>query len=148
MHNRDRFASTIPDEVTSLVTLQRRLDIPDSAHESYSPRFLRGLVVLFLMQSSVNAVRPIVSYSALDLGADAAELGLIAAGFAMLSLVVVIPVGRLIDRHREMPFIVGGLALACAVGFALAIVDTIWALVVTQSVLGFGQVLTVLGMRC
>jgi MFS family permease len=72
--------------------------------------------VLLLMQSSVNAVRPIVSYSALDLGADAAELGLIAAGFAMLSLVVVIPVGRLIDRHREMPFIVGGLALVCAVG--------------------------------
>jgi MFS family permease len=108
---------------------------------------VRGLVVMFLMQVSVNAVRPFVSYRALDLGAGTAELGLIAAGFAVLSLVVAIPVGRMIDRSREMPFIVGGVALVCAVGFGLAVVDAIWALVVTQAVLGLGQVLTVLGMQ-
>jgi MFS family permease len=120
---------------------------PDSEQRAYSSWFLRGLIVLFLMQASVNAVRPFVSYRALDLGANAAELGLIAAGFAMLSFVVAIPVGRTIDRSREIPFIVGGLALVCSVGFALALVDSIWALIVTQAVLGLGQVLNVLGMQ-
>ena len=120
---------------------------PDSAHRAYSSWFLRGLVVLFLMQASVNAIRPTVSYRALDLGAGAADLGFIAAGFALLSFVVAIPVGRMIDRHREMPFVVGGLAFVCAVGFMLTVVDAIWALVVTQAFLGLGQVLTVLGLQ-
>ena len=119
----------------------------DPAHRAYSSWFLRGLVVLFLMQASVNAVRPTVSYRALDLGAGAAELGFIAAGFAILSFFVAIPVGRMIDRYREMPFVVVGLALVSTVGFALAFVDTIWALVLTQAILGLGQVLTVLGLQ-
>ena len=54
---------------------------------------------------------------------------------------------RMIDRHREMPFVVGGLAFVCAVGFMLTVVDAIWALVVTQAFLGLGQVLTVLGLQ-
>lgn len=110
-------------------------------------RYLRALGVLFLVQLSVSAVRPTVSYRALDLGADAVQLGFIAAGFAILSLVVAIPVGRLIDRRGEMPFIVAGLVLVGAVAFALVLVDAVWALVVTQSVLGLGHVLTTLGMQ-
>ncbi len=120
---------------------------PGFAHRAYSSWFVRALVVLFLMQASVNAMRPTVSYRALDLGAGAAELGFIAAGFAVLSLFVAIPVGRLIDRYREMPFVVGGLALVSVVGFTLVFVDAIWALILTQAILGLGQVLTVLGLQ-
>ena len=109
--------------------------------------FVRVLAVSFLMQAAVNAVRPTVSYRALALGADNAQLGLIAAGFAVLSLVLAIPVGRQIDRRGEMPFVVLGMVLVCVVSFVLVGVDAIWALVVTQAVLGLGQLLATLGVQ-
>ena len=109
--------------------------------------FVRVLAVSFLMQAAVNAVRPTVSYRALALGADNAQLGLIAAGFAVLSLLLAIPVGRQIDRRGEMPFVVLGMVLVCVVSFVLVGVDAIWALVVTQAVLGLGQLLATLGVQ-
>lgn len=109
--------------------------------------FVKALVVTFLMQVAVNAVRPTVSYRALALGADAGELGMIAAGFALLSLAFAIPIGRMIDRRGEMPFIVLGLFLVSVVAFVLVGVSTIWALFVTQAVLGLGQILTTVGMQ-
>lgn len=109
--------------------------------------FVKVLAGAFLMQVAVNAVRPMVSYRALALGADAAQLGLIAAGFGLLSLVFAIPIGRAVDRRGAMPFIVLGLFLVSAVAFLLVGVDAIWALFVTQAVLGVGQVLTTVGMQ-
>ena len=109
--------------------------------------FVKVLALTFLMQAAVNAVRPTVSYRALALGADAAELGLIAAGFALLSLVLAIPVGRQIDRRGEMPFVILGVLLVCVVSFVLVGVSAIWALFVTQAVLGLGQLLTTLGAQ-
>lgn len=109
--------------------------------------FVKALAVTFLMQVAVNAVRPTVSYRALALGADAGELGMIAAGFALLSLAFAIPIGRMIDRRGEMPFIVLGLFLVTVVAFVLVGVSTIWALFVTQAVLGLGQILTTVGMQ-
>jgi MFS family permease len=109
--------------------------------------FIRALAVSFLMQVAVNAVRPTVSYRALALGADAGDLGLIAAGFALLALVFAIPIGRGIDRRGEMPFVILGLLLVTLVSFALVGVDAIWALFVTQAVLGLGQILTTVGVQ-
>lgn len=109
--------------------------------------FLKALVVVFLMQLAVNAVRPTVSYRALALGADDAELGVIAAGFALLSLFCAIPIGRMIDRRGEMPFVVVGVLLVGVVSFVLVGVSAIWALFVTLAVIGLGQVLTTLGMQ-
>ncbi len=109
--------------------------------------FVKVLAATFLMQVAVNAVRPTVSYRALALGADAGQLGLIAAAFALLSLVCAIPIGRMIDRRGEMPFVIIGLLLVWAVTFVLVGVSAIWALFVTQAVLGLGQVLTTLGVQ-
>lgn len=121
---------------------------PNSSIErNLSTWFLQALGVVFLMQLAVSAVRPTVSYRALDLGANAAQLGLIAAGFAALSLVFAIPIGRMIDQRGEMPFIIVGLVLVTAVALVLVIIDTIWALFLTQAVLGVGQVLTTVGMQ-
>lgn len=122
-------------------------EAPTTQRRSNSPWFLKALGVIFAMQLVVNAVRPTVSYRALALGADNFQLGLIAAGFALLSLVFAIPVGRMIDHRGEMPFIVSGLVLVTAVAFALLTVDSIWALFATQAVLGLGQVLTTVGMQ-
>jgi MFS family permease len=122
----------------------------ETASEPSAPRhtwFVKALAITFLMQVAVNAVRPTVSYRALALGADAVQLGLIAAGFALLSLVFSIPIGRMIDRRGEMPFVIVGVLLVSAVSFALVAVQAIWALFVTQAVLGLGQVLTTLGMQ-
>ncbi|MGH3316974.1 MAG: MFS transporter [Nocardioidaceae bacterium] len=121
--------------------------MPTSEPRSLSTWFVKALAVTFLMQVAVNAVRPTVSYRALALGADAGDLGLIAAGFALLSLVFAIPIGRMIDRRGEMPFVILGLSLVSVVAFVLVGVGAIWALFVTQALLGLGQVLTTVGMQ-
>jgi MFS family permease len=134
---------------------RRTVHVPQSAasqpgagaERSLSGWFVKALGVIFVMQLVVNAVRPTVSYRALDLGADAVQLGLIAAGFALLSLVFAIPIGRMIDRRGEMPFIISEVGLVTVVAFSLVTVDAVWALFVTQAVLGLGQVLTTVGMQ-
>lgn len=120
---------------------------PSGKSRPLSKWFIKVLTVIFLMQLAVQAVRPTVSYRALALGADVAQLGLIAAGFAVLSLFCAIPIGRMIDRRGEMPFVILGIFLVSVVSVVLVEVTTIWALFVTQAALGLGQVLCTLGVQ-
>lgn len=109
--------------------------------------FVRAALVVFSMQVAVNAVRPAVSYRALDIGANTVSLGIIAAGFAIFSLLASIPVGRQIDRRGEMPFIILGIVLVSVVSLSLVVINTVWLLFVTQTVLGLGQVLVTIGTQ-
>lgn len=69
------------------------------------------LAVTFFFQTAVYAVRPMVSYRAISIGAGTFELGLITAAFAALSLILAVPLGRWIDRWGEPGFIVSGALL-------------------------------------
>jgi MFS family permease len=58
-------------------------------------RVLAGVV---LTQAALYLARPVTSYRALALGADARAVGLITAAFALVPLVVAVPLGRASDR--------------------------------------------------
>jgi MFS family permease len=105
--------------------------------------FLWLMVLMFLLQGAVYAVRPMVSYRAIAVGAGALELGVITSAFAVLSLVVAVPIGRWIDRWGEAGFIVVGTLLIGAAGFGLVWIDTIPGLIVSQAVLGLGHIAAV-----
>ncbi|HEX6242777.1 MAG TPA: MFS transporter, partial [Polyangiales bacterium] len=63
-----------------------------------------------LMGTSVGIARVTTSLYAVDLGADARVLGLIAASQSVGILVVSMPVGVLVDRYgARIPFLVGSL---------------------------------------
>lgn len=103
--------------------------------------FPRILLVALLVQTAVYGLRPMVSYRALAVGAGPFELGLITSSFALLSLVVAIPIGRWVDRWGEPRFVVIGTGLVSAVAFALIFVDSVPALALSQAALGLGHIL-------
>ena len=103
--------------------------------------FPRLLVVTATSQLAVFALRPVITYQALSLGASAAELGLVVASFSVLSLLVAIPVGRAIDRRGELGFLMGGPLLLVAAVLMLVSASHLWVLSVASATLGLGQVL-------
>jgi MFS family permease len=99
-------------------------------------RVLAGVV---LTQAALYLARPVTSYRALALGADARAVGLITAAFALVPLVVAVPLGRASDRWRPGYLLTGGIglgALACAL---LGLADTLAGLALASAVLGLGH---------
>ena len=100
--------------------------------------FVNGLMV---------AVRLVASYRALSLDADALALGIVAAGFAVLSVVAAVPMGRLVDRFGE-PIFLALAGLLLGLGSALTVTaDSIALLTVSQSLLGLGQLAAVVASQ-
>ena len=111
----------------------------------------RGLTWLFvqaaLMHACYSVVRPMVSYRALDMGAGSAELGAVAAAFAVLPLLLAFAVGRRADTlgpGRLM--VVGAVLLALGCGAAL-LADGLVLLVLASAVLGFAHLLGMVGQQ-
>ena len=102
--------------------------------------FLLQLAIVALATTAVNAIRPMVTYRALGLGAGPFEVGLLAAVFSVAPALLAVAVGRAVDRIGEAWFIRGAL-LAMTVGAVLAaIVDSLVLLAVSQSITGLGHV--------
>lgn len=99
-----------------------------------------------LLQLAAYMVRPTAAYRALELGVDVAFLGLIAASFALLPLVVSVLVGRLADSGRETLILVVGAILMVGAGIGLLLwSDSLALLLIWNVVLGLGHLMSVLG---
>lgn len=107
----------------------------------------RILLVSVLLQTAVYAIRPMVSYQALDLGAGEFELGVIASAYAVLSLLLAVPIGRWVDRWGEPRFVVVGSAIITLVALWLVWADSVVALAASQAALGMGHIMTVVGAQ-
>lgn len=101
----------------------------------------RILAITVLNGVAITAIRPMVSYRALELGADALGLGIVASSYSALSLFAAFVVGRWIDRYGAAPFLIGGAALMAISAFSSIWLGSIVGLAVAQSVLGLGQVM-------
>jgi MFS family permease len=101
-----------------------------------------------LVQVIVYAVRPTLSYAALDAGASAAFLGVISAAFAVPGLFLAMPAGRALDRFGERFLLIIG-PLAILVGAAVAVVaaESILLLVVATVLIGLGHLLSLIGQQ-
>jgi MFS family permease len=109
--------------------------------------FARILLVTVLVQTAVFAIRPMVSYKAIAVGAGSFDLGVIAAAFAVIPLLVAVQIGRWVDRWAEPRFIVVGAAVIAASCLSLLWIDSIWALAASQAALGLGHIMTVVGTQ-
>lgn len=98
------------------------------------------LVATVLTQSALNLARPLVSYRVIALGGSALEVGVVAASFALIPLVLALPLGRASDRHRRLvPMLVAGIGLLVAGAAILSVAGSIVALAVGSAVLGIAQ---------
>jgi len=126
---------TAPAPPSSSASLERRSAFPALL---INATFVNGLVV---------AVRLVASYRALSLDADALGLGIVAAAFALLSVISAVPMGRLVDRFGEPVFLVAG-GVLMGVGAMLTVTaETIPLLAVSQAALGLGQLAAVVASQ-
>lgn len=109
--------------------------------------FPRVLLLVILLTTATHAMRPMVSYRALELGAGALDLGIIASSFALLSLFVAVPLGSRIDRWGESRFLVAGATITAVTSLSLIWIGTIWALALSQAALGLGHIMSVIGTQ-
>ena len=99
-------------------------------------RVLAGVV---LTQAALFLARPVTSYRALALGADARAVGLITAAFALVPLVVAVPLGRASDRWRPGWLLTGGIALGAVACALLGLAASLPGLALASAALGLGH---------
>lgn len=109
--------------------------------------FPRLLLTTFLFQTAIYAIRPMVSYRALDLGAGGLEIGIIVSAYSVLSLLAAVPIGRWVDRWGEAPFVIGGAGLIAVASLLVLWVDNVWALAMAQAPLGLGHIMILLASQ-
>ena len=98
-----------------------------------------------LIQAGIYVVRPIITYKSVELGADAALVGVIGATFALAPLVFAIQVGRFVDRGRAgLALLLGSIVLVLTT-FALLFIDSISLLMLAMPSLGMGHLLIMVG---
>lgn len=107
----------------------------------------RVLAVNVLIGAAVHAVRPIVSFRALELGAGPIELGIIAASFGLISLVMAVLAGRWVDRRGEPYFMLGGAVGVSAVALGLTLASGLPMLAIAMAALGLSQILTAVSIQ-
>ncbi|MFH8408344.1 MFS transporter [Streptomyces sp. NPDC018019] len=108
---------------------------------------LRLVITFACAQSAVSMARPAVSYRALALGADEQAIGVITAVYALLPVLVAVPLGRRTDRGRCTPLLVVGVALitgGCALSGAAG---SLPAMAAWSGVLGLGHLCFVIGAQ-
>ncbi|GAB7034467.1 MFS transporter [Streptomyces platensis subsp. malvinus] len=91
--------------------------------------------------------RPAVSYRALALGADERAVGVITGVYALLPLLVAVPLGRRTDHGRCAPLLVAGVALISG-GCALSgLAGSLPAMAAWSGVMGLGHLCFVIGAQ-
>ncbi|OKH98455.1 MFS transporter [Streptomyces sp. CB02923] len=108
---------------------------------------LRLVVTFSFAQAAVSMARPAVSYRALALGADERAVGVITAVYALLPLLVAVPLGRRTDHGRCAPLLVAGVALISG-GCALSgVAGSLPAMAAWSGVMGLGHLCFVIGAQ-
>lgn len=101
-----------------------------------------------LIQAVTFLLRPASTYRGLELDVPASALGLVGATFAVVPLVLAVPVGRWVDGIGERAVMVTGSVLVVGASAVFVVVPgTVAALVVANALLGAGHLLCVIGQQ-
>ncbi|MFF8957465.1 MFS transporter [Streptomyces sp. NPDC014894] len=102
----------------------------------------------FLLQLAAYIVRPTSAYRAIELGVDPELVGLIAASFALIPLVVAVSVGRWNDRGHVLPSLLIGGALMTGAGLGIHLWSgSLASLLIWNAVVGLGHLLAIVGQQ-
>jgi len=105
------------------------------------------LLQAVLLHAAYSVVRPMVSYRALDLGADSRDLGLLAASFVVLPLVLAFAVGRRADTLGPGRLQFGGSLLLAGGGLVAVAAGGLPLLFAGSIVLGLGHLVAMVGQQ-
>jgi MFS family permease len=84
-----------------------------------------------------------ITYRAIENGASSFEIGLIASIYALLPLIVAVPMGRWVGRLGEIPLLVAGSLSFIALGIAFAFLNDVVAIAIATAVAGVAHLANV-----
>lgn len=107
----------------------------------------RIVAITALEQTMLSAIRPMVTYRALAFGASPLDLGLIAAAFAVLSLLAAVVGGSWFDRRPGRLIGLVGSAIMIAGCLISLVADSVASLALGFAAFGLGDTLVIVGTQ-
>jgi MFS family permease len=101
------------------------------------------LINVALAQASIYVMRPMITYRAIENGASGFQIGLIASIYALLPLIVAVPMGRWVGRLGELPLLVAGSLAFIALGISFAFLNDVIAIAIATAVAGVAHLANV-----
>ena len=101
------------------------------------------LINVAFAQASIYVMRPMITYRAIENGASGFEVGLIASIYALLPLIVAVPMGRWVGRLGEVPLLIAGSVSFILLGISFAFLNDVIAIAVATSVAGVAHLANV-----
>ena len=98
-----------------------------------------------LTQATIYVLRPMITYRALELDANAAQVGLIAAIYALFPVLLALQFGRLVGRLGEGKFIIGGTITMILTSVLLIFSNSLILLALATSLSGVAHLACMLG---
>lgn len=99
------------------------------------------------LQAAWVGARLMIGYRALAMDADAFDLGLVAAAFAVPAMLTALPAGRLADRLGGMKLIASGICIQTIGIGGAAFIDQFGPLLAAAFLVGFGQIGCAVGLQ-
>lgn len=100
---------------------------------------------VIFVQMCYFTVRPMASYRALEFGADGRQLGMLAAAFGLLGLIVGVPAGRVVDRAGAVAVALGGNIVLTGAVVAAVFAPSLTVLLLCGLLIGAGYLATMVG---
>ena len=101
------------------------------------------LINVAFAQGSIYVMRPMITYRAIENGASGFEIGLIASIYALLPLLVAVPMGRWVGRLGEVPLLVIGSLAFIVLGISLAFLNDVIAIAAATAIAGVAHLANV-----
>ena len=101
------------------------------------------LINVAFAQASIYVMRPMITYRAIENGASGFEIGLIASIYALLPLLVAVPMGRWVGRLGEVPLLVIGSLAFIVLGISLAFLNDVIAIAAATAIAGVAHLANV-----
>jgi MFS family permease len=98
-----------------------------------------------LTQATIYVLRPMITYRALELDANAAQVGLIAAIYALFPVLLALQFGRLVGRLGEGKFIIAGSITMILSSLFLVFSNSLLLLAIATSFSGVAHLACMLG---
>ena len=110
---------------------------------SYETWLWALLINVALAQASIYVMRPMITYRAIENGASGFEIGLIASIYALLPLLVAVPMGRWVGRFGEIPLLIVGSLSFLVLGVTFAFLNDVIAIAAATAVAGVAHLANV-----
>ena len=98
-----------------------------------------------LTQATIYVLRPMITYRALELDANAAQVGLIAAVYALFPILLALQFGRLVGKFGEGKFIIAGTFTMILTSVFLVFAHSLLLLAIATALSGIAHLACMIG---